>query len=182
VAQRVGLSRIIQTAKRLGVQSTLKAVPGLVLGQSESTLLEMSRAYAVVANQGRQNTPMAIRKILDAGDCQSLQNIKTCRVIYDHSQDLQQSLQPLSPDVANAMTQLLTGVVRSGTGRAASLGLGEAGKTGTTNDNRDLWFIGFIPNQNLLTGIWLGNDDNKPTYGSSGQAAALWGRFMRTIL
>ncbi len=182
VAQRVGLSRIIQTAKRLGVQSTLKAVPGLVLGQSESTLLEMSRAYAVIANQGRQNTPMAIRKILDAGDCQSLQNIKTCRVIYDHSQDLQQSLQPLSPDVANAMTQLLTGVVRSGTGRAASLGLGEAGKTGTTNDNRDLWFIGFIPNQNLLTGIWLGNDDNKPTYGSSGQAAALWGRFMRTIL
>jgi penicillin-binding protein 1A len=182
VAQRVGLSRIIQTARRLGVRSTLKAVPGLVLGQSESTLLEMSRAYAVVANQGRQNTPMAIRKILDAGDCQSLQNLKTCRVIYDHNQDLQQSLQPLSPDVANTMTQLLTGVVRSGTGRAASLGLGEAGKTGTTNDNRDLWFIGFIPNQNLLTGIWLGNDDNKPTYGSSGQAAALWGRFMRTIL
>lgn len=182
VAQRVGLSRIIQTARRLGVQSTLKAVPGLVLGQSESTLLEMSRAYAVVANQGRQTTPMAIRKILDAGDCQSLQNLKTCRVIYDHTQDLQQSPQPLSPDVANTMTQLLTGVVRSGTGRAASLGLGEAGKTGTTNDNRDLWFIGFIPNQNLLTGIWLGNDDNKPTYGSSGQAAALWGRFMRTIL
>lgn len=182
VAQRVGLSRIIQTARRLGVRSTLNAVPGLVLGQSESTLLEMSRAYAVVANQGRQTTPMAIRKILDAGDCQSLQNLKTCRVIYDHTQDLQQSPQPLSPDVANTMTQLLTGVVRSGTGRAASLGLGEAGKTGTTNDNRDLWFIGFIPNQNLLTGIWLGNDDNKPTYGSSGQAAALWGRFMRTIL
>ncbi len=182
VARRVGLSRIIQTARRLGVRSTLNAVPGLVLGQSESTLLEMSRAYSVVANQGRQTTPMAIRKILDAGDCQSLQNLKTCRVIYDHTQDLQQSPQPLSPDVANTMTQLLTGVVRSGTGRAASLGLGEAGKTGTTNDNRDLWFIGFIPNQNLLTGIWLGNDDNKPTYGSSGQAAALWGRFMRTIL
>ncbi len=182
VAQRVGLSRVIQTARRLGVKSTLKSVPGLVLGQSESTLLEMSRAYAVVANQGRQNPPMAIRKILDAGDCQSLQNLKTCRVIYDHTQDLKQSPQPLSPDVANTMTQLLTGVVRSGTGRAASLGLGEAGKTGTTNDNRDLWFIGFIPNQNLLTGIWLGNDDNKPTYGSSGQAAALWGRFMKTIL
>jgi penicillin-binding protein 1A len=182
VAQRVGLSRIIQTARSLGVKSTLKPVPGLVLGQSESTLLEMSRAYAVVANQGRQVPPMAIRKILDAGDCKSLQNLQTCRVIYDHQQDLQQGLQPLTPEVANGMTQLLTGVVRSGTGRAASLGLGEAGKTGTTNDNRDLWFIGFIPNQNLLTGIWLGNDDNKPTYGSSGQAAGLWGRFMRTIL
>jgi penicillin-binding protein 1A len=182
VAQQVGLSRIIQTARRLGIKSKLDPVPGLVLGQSESTLLEMSRAYAVVANQGRQTPPMAIRKILDAGDCKSLQNLKTCRVIYDHKQELPQSPQPISTDVANTMTQLLTGVVRSGTGRAASLGLGEAGKTGTTNDNRDLWFIGFIPNQNLLTGIWLGNDDNKPTYGSSGQAAALWGRFMRTIL
>jgi membrane peptidoglycan carboxypeptidase len=136
----------------------------------------------VVANQGRQVPPMAIRKILDAGDCKSLQNLKTCRVIYDHSQELSQSTQPLSADVANGMTQLLTGVVRSGTGRAASLGLGEAGKTGTTNDNRDLWFIGFVPNQNLLTGIWLGNDDNTPTYGNSGQAAGLWGRFMKTIL
>lgn len=182
VAQRVGLSRIIQTARRLGVQSTLKPVPGLVLGQSETTLLEMARAYAVIANQGRQDTPLAIRKILDAGDCKSLQSIQTCRVIYDHKQDLQQSLQPLSPEVASTMTQLLKGVVRSGTGRAASLGLEEAGKTGTTNDNRDLWFVGFIPSQELLTGVWLGNDDNKPTYGSSGQAAALWGRFMRTIL
>ncbi len=182
VAQRVGLSRVMQTARRLGVQSTLKPVPGLVLGQSETTLLEMSRAYAVVANQGRQDPPLAIRKILDAGDCKSLQALQTCRVIYDRKQDLNQSLQPLSVEVSNTMTQLLTGVVRSGTGRAAALGLGEAGKTGTTNDNRDLWFIGFVPNQNLLTGIWLGNDDNKPTSGSSGQAAALWGRFMRTIL
>jgi penicillin-binding protein 1A len=182
VAQQVGLSRIIQTARRMGVKSKLDPVPGLVLGQSESTLLEMSRAYAVVANQGRQTPPMAIRKILDAGDCKSLQNLKTCRVIYDHKQELQQSPQPLSADVANTMTQLLMGVVRSGTGRAASIGMAEAGKTGTTNDNRDLWFIGFVPNQNLLTGIWLGNDDNKPTYGNSGQAAALWGRFMRTIL
>ncbi|WP_404790245.1 transglycosylase domain-containing protein [Altericista sp. CCNU0014] len=182
VAQRVGLSRIIQTARRLGVQSTLEPVPGLVLGQSETTLLEMSRAYAVVANQGREDPPLAIRKILDAGDCKSLQDLQTCRVIYDRKQDLKQSLQPLSQEVANTMTQILTGVVRSGTGRAAALGLGEAGKTGTTNDNRDLWFIGFIPNQNLLTGIWLGNDDNQPTDGNSGQAAALWGRFMRTIL
>jgi membrane peptidoglycan carboxypeptidase len=182
VAQRVGLSRIIQMARRLGVQSTLKATPGLVLGQSETTLLEMSRAFAVIANRGRQDPPLAIRKILDAGDCSAPQSINTCRVIYDRAQELQQDLQPLSAEVADTMTQMLQGVVRSGTGRSASLGLGEAGKTGTTDDNRDLWFIGFVPGQNLLTGIWLGNDDNTPTSGSSGQAAALWGRFMRTIV
>jgi penicillin-binding protein 1A len=72
--------------------------------------------------------------------------------------------------------------VQSGTGRAAALGVGEAGKTGTTNDNRDLWFIGFAPSQKLLTGIWLGNDNNDPTAGSSAQAASIWGRYMRSII
>jgi membrane peptidoglycan carboxypeptidase len=182
LGQRVGFSRIIQLARRLGVQSTLKATPGLVLGQSETTLLEMSRAYAVIANRGQQGTPLAIRKILDAGDCSSSTSNKTCRVIYDRNQDLQQDLQLVSTEVADTMTQMMQGVVRSGTGRAASLGLGEAGKTGTTDDNRDLWFIGFLPDQGLLTGIWLGNDDNTPTSGNSGEAAALWGRFMRTIV
>jgi penicillin-binding protein 1A len=182
VAQRVGLSRVIQTARHLGVQSPLKDTPGLVLGQSEVTVLEMARAYATIANQGLQATPLAIRKILDAGDCESIQSIQTCRVMYDRNEELQKEIQAISPEVANTMTQLLKGVVSSGTGRAASLGLEEAGKTGTTNDNRDLWFVGFIPSQNLLTGIWLGNDDNTPTEGSSAQAAALWGRLMRTIV
>ncbi len=182
VAQRVGLSRVIATARKLGVQSALKSTPGLVLGESEVTVLEMARAYATIANRGLQATPLAIRKILDAGDCESIQAIQTCRVMYDRSAELQKDIQAIPPEVADTMTQLLRGVVSSGTGRAASLGLGEAGKTGTTNDNRDLWFVGFIPSQNLLTGIWLGNDNNSPTSGSSGQAAALWGRFMRTIV
>ena len=89
--------------------------------------------------------------------------------------------QMLQPGVADTMTTMLQGVVQGGTGRAASLGLGEAGKTGTTNDNVDLWFIGYIPGRNLVTGIWLGNDDNTPTSGSSGQAAQLWGNYMRQI-
>ena len=180
VAQSVGLDRVVQMARRLGVQSQLKAVPSLVLGQSESTLLEMSRAYAVVANQGRKTPPLAIRKILDAGDCKEPQSLKTCRVIFDHS-DSAQGEQALSPAVASTATELLQGVVSSGTGRAAALA-GAAGKTGTTDDNRDLWFIGFVPSQNILTGVWLGNDDNTPTAGSSALAAALWGRFMRGIL
>jgi membrane peptidoglycan carboxypeptidase len=80
------------------------------------------------------------------------------------------------------MTQLMQGVISNGTGKAAYLGLGEAGKTGTTDDYKDLWFIGFIPSRHLVTGVWLGNDDNKPTTGSSGQAAKLWRDYMKDTL
>ncbi len=76
------------------------------------------------------------------------------------------------------MTDLLQGVIQSGTGRRAAIGRGEAGKTGTTNDYVDLWFIGYIPQQQIATGVWLGNDDNTPTRGSSGVAAQVWGNYM----
>jgi peptidoglycan glycosyltransferase len=84
--------------------------------------------------------------------------------------------------VADTVTSLLRGVVQRGTGRSASLGLGEAGKTGTTDRNVDLWFIGFVPKNQLVTGIWLGNDNNSPTSGSSAQAAQLWGNYMRRVV
>jgi penicillin-binding protein 1A len=182
VGETVGLGKVIQTARKMGVESKLQAVPGLVLGQSETTLLEMAQAYSVIANEGQKRPPLAIRKILDAGDCQRPTDFKTCRAIYDRNDKQNQGIQVLSPDIARTMTQMLQGVVQSGTGRAAALGVGEAGKTGTTNDNRDLWFIGFAPSQKLLTGIWLGNDNNDPTAGSSAQAASIWGRYMRSII
>lgn len=81
------------------------------------------------------------------------------------------------------MTQLLQGGVSSGTGRAAFIANADvAGKTGTTNDAVDLWFVGFVPSRQLVTGVWLGNDDNTPTQGSSGNAAALWGDYMKQAL
>jgi penicillin-binding protein 1A len=182
VGQTVGLAKVIQTARKMGVESKLQAVPGLVLGQSETTLLEMTQAYSVIANQGQKRPPLAIRKILDAGDCQRPTVFNTCRPIYDRNDKHNQGTRAISPEIAQTMTELLRGVVRSGTGRGAALGLDEAGKTGTTNDNRDLWFIGFVPSQKLLTGIWLGNDNNDPTAGSSAQAASLWGKYMRGIV
>ena len=81
--------------------------------------------------------------------------------------------------LVQTMTRMLKTVIDNGTGSAASVGLGEAGKTGTTDSAVDLWFIGYIPGKNLATGIWLGNDDNSRTKGSSGQAAALWGNYHR---
>ncbi|MFM8003455.1 MAG: penicillin-binding transpeptidase domain-containing protein, partial [Dolichospermum sp.] len=127
------------------------------------------------------NPPHAISRILDSSDCQDLKNRETCRVIYSFDQNPDANKQVLKTSVAKQMTTLMQGVITYGTGRSAAIGLGEAGKTGTTNNNVDLWFIGFIPSRQLVTGIWLGNDNNSPTYGSSGQAAQLWGNYMSKI-
>jgi membrane peptidoglycan carboxypeptidase len=181
VAQQVGLNNVIRLAHRMGIQSELKAVPGLVLGQSEVTPLEITGAFSVLANRGVGNRPRTIRRILDGGDCKDRKDFKTCRVIYADDQDSQRNQPILKPEVADTVTMLLQGVVRSGTGRAAAIGMGEAGKTGTTNDNVDLWFIGYIPD-GLVTGIWLGNDNNAPTDGSSAKAAQLWGNYMGKVV
>ena len=179
IAQDVGLNNIVETARRLGIRSDLNPVPGLVLGGSEVTPLEITGAFGAIANAGVWNRPHGIQRVLDSTDCTQPNDIETCRVIYDFSQtsDFRQTV--LSANVADILTDLLQGVVQSGgTGRAAFLGSGEAGKTGTTNEGRDLWFIGYIPRRQMVTGIWLGNDDNSPTYSGSGQAAQLWGDYM----
>lgn len=179
IAREAGLNRVVDVAQRLGVTSELQAVPGLVLGQSEVSVLEMTGAYAAVANNGVWNRPHAIRRILDGGDCTNNDDWRTCREIYNFQTDNSARQQAISPQVAQTMTRMLRRVVSDGTGRAASVGLGEAGKTGTTDRAVDLWFIGYIPRNYLATGVWLGNDDNSATKGSSGQAATLWGNYHR---
>ncbi|MGH8001195.1 MAG: penicillin-binding transpeptidase domain-containing protein, partial [Brasilonema sp.] len=123
----------------------------------------------------------AISRILDSSDCRDQNDPETCRVMYSYDQDPDANKSVLSINIANTMTRLLRGVITNGTGRSAAIGQGEAGKTGTTDKNVDLWFIGFIPNRRLVTGIWLGNDNNAPTSGSSAQAAQLWGSYMGKI-
>lgn len=181
IAQEVGLENVVSVARRMGIDSELNPVPGLILGQSEATLLEMTGAFAVFANQGLRNRPHTIGRILDSSDCANPEDLSTCRVIYDYTQDAESNLPVLNPQVVDTMTDLLRGAVQSGTGRGASVGRGEAGKTGTTNDNVDLWFIGYVPRQELVTGVWLGNDDNTPTSGSSAQAAQVWGDYMSQV-
>ncbi|WJI25659.1 transglycosylase domain-containing protein [Thermosynechococcus sp. B1] len=180
LAQAVGLEATIRLARAMGITTPLQAVPGLVLGQSEVTLLEISGAFAVLANEGQRIPPHAIVSVRDGGDCKSTNDWQTCRLIYAASDERPQRV--LDPAIANEMTHLLTAVVSRGTGRAAAIGRSVAGKTGTTNDGRDLWFIGYVPAADVLTGIWLGNDDNSPTQGSSGLAAALWGEYMGRAL
>lgn len=181
VAQDVGLDNVVRMATRFGVQSPLNPVPGLVLGQSETSVIEMTGAFGAIANRGVWNRPHLISRILDSSDCRDLNDPKTCRVIYSFEQSNEANVQVLQPEVANVMNTMLRGVVERGTGRRASIGLGEAGKTGTTNNNVDLWFIGYIPKRQLVTGVWLGNDNNSPTSGGSAQAARLWGNYMLKV-
>lgn len=181
VAREVGLDKVVTMARRLGVRSQLDPVPGLVLGQSVVNVMEMTGAFGAIGNGGVWNRPHAISRILDSSDCRDRNDTKTCRVIYSYDQDPEANKRVLQTNIADTMTRLLRGVVTSGTGRSAAIGLGEAGKTGTTDKNVDLWFIGFIPSKRLVTGIWLGNDNNSPTSGSSAQAAQLWGNYMGKI-
>ncbi|MEM9116409.1 MAG: transglycosylase domain-containing protein [Cyanobacteria bacterium P01_F01_bin.56] len=178
IAQEVGLNSVMQTAQSLGIDSDLNPAPGLVLGESEVTPLELTGAFGAIANDGVWNPPHGIRRVLDSSDCTDPNDANSCRVVYEFGQTGDTNQQAIAPPIAQTLTELLQGVVQGGTGRSAFIGLGEAGKTGTTNDNRDLWFVGFVPSRDLVTGVWLGNDDNTPTSGSSGQAAELWGTYM----
>ena len=182
VAQEVGLKKVMDVAKRMGVSSSLIEAPGLVIGQSEATVLEMTGAYATIANDGIWNKPHAINRILDGSDCKNPRDRDTCRVIYTFEDDEETFRDVISQDVTDELTEMLQEAVEEGTGKAAFIDEGEAGKTGTTDKNVDLWFIGYIPRRDLVTGVWLGKDDNSPTNGSSYQAASLWGKYMQQVV
>ena len=182
IGREVGLNNVVRMAQRLGVKSELAAVPGLVIGQSSVNVLEMTGAYGAIAHRGVWNRPHLISRILDSSDCRDRKNRKTCRAIYSFNQSNEANVRVLRSEVADVMTELLQGVIQNGTGSRAAIGLGEAGKTGTTDKDVDLWFIGYIPSKQLVTGIWLGNDDNSPTSGTSAQAAQLWGDYMRRVV
>lgn len=184
VAQEVGLKKVIDVAQRLGVESPLIEAPGVVIGQSETTVLEMTGAYATIANDGIWNKPHAINRVLDGSDCKDSGDRNTCREIYVFDNDKQTYRDVIDPDITDKLTEMLKETVEEGTGKGAFIDEGEAGKTGTTDKNVDLWFIGYAPidDYDYITGVWLGNDDNSPTNGSSYQAATLWGKYMKEAL
>ena len=168
-----GLEAVVQMARNLGITTPLEPVPGLVLGQAEVRLLELTAAYGAVANGGIWHAPSTIRQLTDAGNGAAAGPGSPPRG------SLRPGRRVVSSATAQTMRQLMQAVVRSGTGRAARLGGQEGGKTGTTNNGRDLLFIGFEPSRHWVMGIWLGNDDNRPTGASSAVAAALWGEIIQ---
>ncbi len=159
----VGFEPIIKLAHQMGIKSPLTPIYSLALGSSEVNLLELTSAYGTLATQGSHTEVHGIRRILNRrGEIIYAAEYKPHRVLDQGS--------------AAIMTWMLENVVQSGTGRAAQLDRPVAGKTGTSDESRDLWFIGYIPQ--LVTGVWLGNDDNAPTSGSSSTAASTWHQFM----
>lgn len=178
-AQKVGLESVVQQARDLGITSPLNAVPGLALGQSEVTLLELTSAYGAVANDGIWHPPSTIKRIVDAETCRGKDPASCRREAAETAASTAPGRRVVSEKTARSMQQLLRAVVTSGTGRAARLGGREGGKTGTSNENRDLVFIGVVPERHWVVGVWLGNDDNSPTRGSSALAAGLWAEILR---
>ena len=165
IADAIGIQPVIDTARKLGVQSELPAVPSLALGAGEVTLLEMTRAFAAIAANAENVEPYAVRAIRNGEQA----------VFTRHKPEFQ----PASNQVARAaIHEVLASVVREGTGRAARINGPSAGKTGTSQGYRDAWFIGFTPD--LVVGVWVGNDDNSPTRGVTGGdlPARIWNEFV----
>jgi penicillin-binding protein 1B len=166
VAREIGPQQVAQLAQAVGISTPLEPVPSLALGTSEVTLLDITAAYATVANRGVQVTPSTL-----AAPPEDLRPGREAR-----------GVRVVSAESAFLVTHLLRGVMRTGTGRAsAQWGLSDftAGKTGTTNDLRDAWFVGYTPD--LVVGVWVGLDDGAPV-GLTGAQAALpiWASVMQT--
>ncbi len=182
LADKAGLNEVIRKSHQLGISDhPTKAMPpdyNTVLGGYETYLYEMARAYAVVANGGRSVPMHGVKMIYDLGVCQSEKNLKECPA-QGVTKPRKEKVQVfIKPELSAVMDNMLRRVVSSGTGRAAGVVADARGKTGTTNEGVDVLFIGYSPKMKLLTAIWMGNDDNTATRGSSALAAELWGRFM----
>ena len=164
ILMQIGYKPTIDLAKKMGIESEMKPVISMALGSNEVNLLEMTSAYGTFANKGKHIKPHGITRVLS----------RNGEVVW--SADFK-GKQALDADSSAITTWMLRNVVTSGTATRAQIGRPAAGKTGTTDEARDLWFIGFIPQ--LVTGVWLGNDNNKPTYGDSTTAAYTWRQFMK---
>ena len=153
LSEQVGHKAVTKVAGRLGITSSLHDQPSLALGSSEVRLIELTGAYASIANGGRLVWPEAILSIRGAKDAVLYQR----RVVDEPV---------LEPSVVREMRAMLEVTLVRGTGRQAALRRFVAGKTGTSSDNRDAWFIGFT--DDLVVGVWVGNDDGRPMPGVTG--------------
>jgi penicillin-binding protein 1B len=170
VGERIGFNTIAQLWRKVGVGQPPRGFPSITLGVFELTPLEVAQAYTLFTNGGRVRPLRAIARIQADSTPMTPKNVELAPVA--------------SPQSAFLVTNMMRSVLTEGTG-AGARGLGfthdAAGKTGTTNDLRDAWFVGFTPE--LLTVVWVGFDDNQPLGLSGGRAAMpIWAEFMKTAV
>jgi len=171
VADRLGIKNVIEYAHRFGITSNIPAYLPVALGSAEVTLLEQTAAFSVFPNDGVRLAPRYLTRVTDYEG----------RVLEETYPDVKDVV---SSRTARVMTSMLESVVQSGTARAAAgLKLPLAGKTGTTNDFTDAWFIGFSPG--ITAGIWMGYDEKKtlgPKESGAHAALPIWIDFMKVAL
>ncbi|WP_420822406.1 transglycosylase domain-containing protein [Sphingosinithalassobacter portus] len=166
LGNEVGFGTVADMARRFGITTKVNTNPAMVLGSSNVRLIDMTRAFASVSQQGVSVTPYAITRVTANGE-----------TIYSHEVDRSHVL--VAPYIAAEMTDLLQTAVATGTGKAAQIGRPVAGKTGTTTSNKDGWFLGF--SSGITTGVWMGRDDAGRVAGLAGgrAPAQAFASFMR---
>ena len=176
LAADIGLDKVATTARNLGIDSDVPLLPSMSLGSVEVSPYEMIRAYMTFANRGTRVEPYFVRRVTTAEG----------RVLYEHRDRSDDVYDEKYADIVNHM---LSETIKSGTGRAAAIGRDAAGKTGTTNDNTDAWFVGYTPA--IGAAVWMGYPDGNErkmddvhgravTGGSF--PAQIWGRFMSAVV
>lgn len=166
LTMEVGPKAVVEAAHRMGIESDLRADTSIALGTSEVTPLELTAAYVPFANGGYRPEIHFIRKITDAKG----------KVLYENKSPAAPRV--VSPEVVGMMNSMMAGTVETGTARKAAFAWPSAGKTGTSQNSRDAWFIGYTAN--LTTGVWFGNDDGRPMKRVTGGSlpAQAWHEFM----
>jgi 1A family penicillin-binding protein len=170
LGQEVGLNKVIETCRLLGFQSPLEPVLSLPLGSEDVTPLEMAGAYATFANNGWHSDTTFIVQVTDSSGKVLLDNTPRPQLVLD-------------PWATATLTDTLRGVITNGTAKTANIGRPAAGKTGTTDSERDIWFVGYVPQ--LSVAVWAGNDNYRPIgYGATGGSyvAPIWREFMLKAL
>ena len=175
ITEHTSPSEVIALAHRMGIKTSLDPFPTLALGAEEVTPLEMTSAFGTFLNHGINVEPSFIQRIED----------KRGKLIYQKSRVLE-LVDALNPGIAKSMIKMMRGVVTGGTASSVKnyFSYDAAGKTGTTNNYADAWFVGFTPQ--LTAGVWVGFDDQRIKftgwYGQGGKAAApIWGRMMQKV-
>lgn len=171
LAETIGIDSVMSVAKRAGINSEMPPDLTLALGSLTLSPLELTTAYAVFANGGKRVKPIAIKYVTDS----------TGKILLKNEPEIEDAL---SVEVADTITDMLKDVVDYGTGTRANIGSFIAGKTGTSNDFKDAWFVGY--NSQFVAGVWVGYDDMRKTLGqgeAGGRVSApIWARFMKQAL
>jgi len=174
LGMELGIDTVVEVSKRLGVKSELKKLPSITLGAIELKQIELAQSYINIANQGKEMPLRFINRVTDLADNE----------LFNRPQS-KEGKQLIQPDVSAQIISILQQTALTGTARSLKTWRGFihpiAGKTGTTNNTKDAWFVGFTPD--TLTLVWVGHDKNIPTglTGSSG-ALPIWASYMKKIL